>query len=47
MDYHPHATDNALHQTDHGLPIFTVVATICVPDSPFPKKLSGPTPGPR
>jgi hypothetical protein len=64
MDYHPHATDNALDQTDQELSlVFTVsdeelekaagsttwaqtypgtgVATICVPDSPFPKKLSG------
>jgi hypothetical protein len=69
MDDHPHATGNAIDQTEQELLISTVsdealekaafgtswaqtypqtcVATICVGDSLFPKKLSGQTPNAR
>jgi hypothetical protein len=69
MDDHPHATDNAIDQTEQEFLISTVsdealekaacgtscaqtypqtcVATICVGDSLFPKKLSGQTPNAR
>jgi hypothetical protein len=69
MDDHPHATDNALDQTEQELLVSTVsdealekaacgtswaqtypqtcVATICVGDALFPKKLSGQTPNAR